>query len=600
MPGRQRYWLRALRLLWDSSPAQALGILSATIAVAVIPAATVHLTTVSVDAVAGAVAGGGGGPYVDTAITAGLLLAGLGLAAHLLSVLQQYCATLLQYRMANTTADRIMSKAVRLQLRHFENSETYNTLQLANRESAYRPYQIFNDLTATITSAVALVSVSAVLFTWDAVVATVVLLAPIPSVLATVFYGRITWKVENDRSADRRLGAYLQYLVTTDRTFKETRLFDLGSYFVEQFRALVRGFYQVDRAIERRQSLWTGGFGLLTVGATGFAIYLAITASINAGQVGQFAGYIAAISVVQTSAQGLFIKIGQLYEHNLFLGNLFAFLDLEEDAPRSGSMPFPARLRRGIEFRDVSFTYPGATSPVLDSVSFVLTAGRCTALVGQNGAGKTTLVKLLARLYQPTSGTILVDDLPIDEYDLDELRHNIGIIFQDFVQYEATLQDNIGFGRLAERQDEEKILRAARNAGLMPFLETLPNGLGTQLGRWFQEGRQLSGGQWQKVALGRAFLRDAPIVVLDEPTASIDAAAEAEIFSRLTTIAGRATTMLIAHRFSTVRMADHIIVLERGSLLEEGSHQQLMEADGLYAKLFKLQAAGYLDSAQAH
>ncbi len=594
LPNR-RYWYRGLRLLWEVGPAHMVSVLVVTIAMAAIPAVGVYLTTVAVSAVSVAITAGGAQPFMDQAVTAGMLLAGLALVTHLFTVGQTHLSTLLQFRMANSAGERIMAKAIRLQLEHFENPETYNALQLANREASYRPYQIFNDLTATVTSFVALASVSAVLLTWDVWVAFAVILAPVPTVLSSVVFGRIGFRIENDRAADRRRGAYLQYLVTTDRTYKETRLFGLGDFFLDRYRDLIRGFYRVDRSLERRQSLVSGLLGILSVAGAALAILMAVRSSIEVGDVGKFAGYVAAISIVQTAAQQLFTRFSALYEHNLFLGNLFRFLDLPESVPTSGNRPFPAKLRKGIEMRNITFTYPGSAQPVFDNLSIMLPAGKCVALVGQNGAGKTTLVKLLSRLYEPDSGLILIDDVPLTEYRIEDLHANIGIIFQDFVRYEASANDNIGYGRLDSLDDVERVRRAAADAGILGFLEGLPGGMGTQLGRWFEGGRQLSGGQWQKVALARAFLRDAPVVVLDEPTASIDAAAEAEIFSQLTDIARDSTTLLIAHRFSTVRLADHIIVIDDGRVLEQGDHTTLMRNEGLYAKLFGLQAAGYLD-----
>ncbi|MDQ4021640.1 MAG: ABC transporter ATP-binding protein/permease [Actinomycetota bacterium] len=591
-----RPWLRALILLWHVSPGHVAGVLTVTVLTSILPALTVVLTTVAVQAVADSTAPGRGPEVLRLALLAAGGLAGLAAVGHLLSVVRGYLETLLQYRMANDVQQQIMEKSVRLQLRDFEDAETYDKLQRANREAAYRPYQVLANLTSVASNFVALASVGVVLFSWDVRVALAVMLAPVPSMVANLFYSRMGWRIENDRAPDRRRTSYLQYLVTTDRTFKETRLFDLGPLFVQRFRELVTRFYSIDRRLEGRQAVATGLLGMLSVVALGGAILLAVQATVANGQVGQFAGYVAAVGLVHSSVQALFGGLAQLYEHNLFLANLFGFLELpERRAPAGPTRPLPAVLTKGVEFRNVSFTYPGTATTVLASLNLFLPAGRCVALVGPNGAGKTTLVKLLARFYEATEGSILIDDVPIEEYDLDGLRQHIGVIFQDFVQYEASARENVGYGRHSELENEAKILAAAEQAGVLPLLQRLPRGLDTQLGRWFEEGHQLSGGQWQKVALARAFLRNAPIVVLDEPTASVDAASEAEVFGRLREIAGRATTVLIAHRFSTVRVADHIIVMDRGQILEQGSHPELMAAEGMYAHLFRLQAAGYLD-----
>ncbi|MGH3813497.1 MAG: ABC transporter ATP-binding protein [Pseudonocardiaceae bacterium] len=597
---RSRPWVRALILLWQVSPGHVAGVLTVTVLASLLPALTVALTTVAVQAVADSAAPGRRPEVVELALLAAGGLAGLAAAGHLLSVVRAYLETLLQYRIANDVQLQIMEKSVRLELRDFEDSDTYDKLQRANREAAFRPYQVLTNLTSVASNFVALASVSAVLLSWDVRVALAVLLAPVPSMLANLFYSRMGWRIENDRTPDRRRTTYLQYLVTTDRTFKETRLFDLGPLFVQRFRELVTRFYSVDRRLEGRQAVATGLLGMLSVVAVGGAILLAVQTTVASGQVGQFAGYVAAIGLVHSSVQALFGGLAQLYEHNLFLENLFGFLELpQRRAPAGRKRPLPAVLTKGIEFRNVSFTYPGTSNAVLAGLDLFLPAGQCAALVGPNGAGKTTLVKLLARFYEPTGGSILIDDVPIEEYDSDDLRRHIGVIFQDFVQYEASARENVGYGRRSELENEAKIRAAAEQAGALSFLQQLPRGLDTHLGRWFEDGHQLSGGQWQKVALARAFLRNAPIVVLDEPTASVDAASEAEVFGRLREIAGQATTVLIAHRFSTVRVADHIVVMDRGQILEQGSHAELMAAAGMYAHLFRLQAAGYLDEPAA-
>ncbi|WET81039.1 ABC transporter ATP-binding protein [Amycolatopsis sp. QT-25] len=591
---RGNHWLRALVLLWRVSPPQMSGVLVTTLVLALVPALNVSLTTHAVQSVADAVSRRESAEALNQALFAAGAIAFVTAIAQLLTAARGYLETLLRYRMANSIQLQIMEKSVRLPLQDFEDAGTYDKLQRANRESMHRPYQIFTNLISTVSSGVSLSAVSVVLISWDVRIALLVMVAPLPSLAANIFYSRIMWKLEYDRSSDRRRVNYLQYLVTTDRNYKETRLFSLGQMFVGQFRDLVERFYVIDRRWEGRQAAATAALGMLSVATAAVAILFAVQATVSSGTIGQFAGYVMAVALVQTTIQTLVGSVAQLYEHNLFLGNLFSFLEKPEHGPGTeGKRAFPTTLRKGIEFREASFTYPGTDNVVLDRVNLFLPAGRCVALVGPNGAGKTTIVKLIARFYDCDSGTILIDDVPVEQYDLEDLRKNIGVIFQDFIQYEASALDNIGFGNLAARNDRSKVAEAARQAGALPFLDELPKGLDTPLGRWFDEGRQLSGGQWQKVALGRAFLRDAPVVVLDEPTASIDAATEAEVFGRLKEIAGRATTLLIAHRFSTVRVADHIVVIDHGKVVEEGGHTDLMTRNGMYANLFRLQAAGY-------
>ncbi len=286
-----------------------------------------------------------------------------------------------------------------------------------------------------------------------------------------------------------------------------------------------------------------------------------------------------------------------LYQNNLFVTNLFEFLDTPASQIKSGVRTLPERLSRGIEFRGVSFSYPGTGIEVLHNLNLFLRAGECVALVGHNGEGKTTLVKLLTRLYEPTEGQILIEDIPIEEYNLDDLRRHISAIFQDFIEYDMTVQENIGFGYIEEIANTERIEQAARESGVDVIIEGLPERYEAMLGRMFARGHQLSRGQWQKMALARAFMRCAPIVILDEPTASLNAESEAELFGCMQQVAAGATTLLIAHRFSTVRKADRILVIEQGRVIEDGSHEELLQQDGTYAHLFRLQAADYLESA---
>lgn len=568
-----------------------LGILAVTALTALAPAATVALVGEAVAAAADAAAGDPAGAARATrAVVLIALVAGVG---HLGTSVQGYLEAMVQARLANRVNVAIVEKATRLSLRHFEDSATYDRMTLARNEAGFRPYQLFSELVAMVTSAVTLVGVVVVLASWDPLVTLLLVVAPLPSVVALVVFGRRTWQVENARAEERRRGDYLRYLLTNDKAYKELRLLGLSDLFVGRFRAMLERFYAVDRRIEAGTSISTGLTGLLGVAALAAAAWMAVSEVLASGEVGPLAGYLAAVGVVQSATTSLFARAGQLFEHHLFLGNLFGFLDEPEDAPPPGLRPFPRRLRQGVEFRGVSFTYPGTTEPVLHDVSFTVPAGATAALVGENGAGKTTLVKLLARFYEPTEGVVLVDGRPLDDYDPESVRAGLGVLFQDYQQYEGSVRENVGFGRLDLLEDDEALLTALAAAGSTEKVLGLPGGLDAQLGRWFAGGTQLSTGQWQRIALARVLVRDAAVRVLDEPTASIDAAAEAAIFERLQRLARGATSLLIAHRFSTVRTADVIVVLDRGRVVEQGTHDTLMARGGTYHHLFSLQAAGY-------
>lgn len=588
------YWLRLMALFWRISPARISVLALLTWGVAVVPGLQIRLTAAAVDAVTDGVTAGSGDTARDALITALAGILSLSLLAHVVGAYVQYLGAVVGLQLTARISEQVMAKGTRMDLATYEDPESYDRLQRAFQESTTgRAYEIFSDLVETVKNLVTLLAISAALFSWHPWAALITLLSPLPAAVVQAAYGKREFEVEYDRAQDRRRAYYFQWLTTQDHTFKEIKLFGLGPHFIRRYRELVQGFYEVDRRLAIKQEGWSAAAGLIGVlGATG-AMALAMLSAMDTGQVGELAGFLQAIASVSAASSGLLVGLATLYQNTLFTGNLFDYLGLPESVIKGGTRPFPERLRHGIEFQDVTFVYPGTNTKALDGFSCLIPAGQCCALVGQNGAGKTTIVKLLTRLYEPTSGRILVDGHPIEDYDVDQLRSGIGVIFQDFIKYELPARENIGFGRVEALDDEARVARAATASGAAEVIGKLDEGYDTVLGRHFEDGAQLSGGQWQKVALARAFMRQAPVLVLDEPTASIDAEAEAEVFGKLREIASGATSLVIAHRFSTVRIADKIIVIEKGRLAEEGTHGELMEHDGIYAYLFNLQAAGY-------
>lgn len=590
-------WRRVLVLIWQTQPWFVMTLIFLTLLSGLIPSAQIQLTSSIIGGAALAIRAGHTQTLVHTVLLFGALQGTLLLGGALLSLATQQVQMLLTLRLSNDISIQVMEKAASLDVQHYEDDDAYDKLQRATNESGYRPYQIFYQMTMLVSQVVTLLSVVAVLFSWNWWLGLLILLAPIPSVGSRFFYSRRAYLIERERAPERRRLAYFQFLVTHAYSVKEIRLFRLGRYFIERYKQLYREFYRVDSRLARQQTLSLVPFTILTNAAAAGAQLYAIVITIATNQLGFLAGYIQAIGVVQGTMQSLLSGFAQLYQNNLFVNNLFEFLDAPASQIKSGNQLVPERLRKGIEFRGVSFVYPGTTTEVLHDLNLFLRAGECVALVGHNGAGKTTLVKLLTRLYEPTAGRILLDDIPLEEYDVDDLRRHISAIFQDFVEYEMTVRENVGFGYIEKIQEQERIEQAARESGANIMIEELPNQYETMLGRMFAKGQQLSGGQWQKMALARAFMRRAPVVILDEPTASLDAESEAEMFGCMQQIVAGATTLLIAHRFSTVRKADRILVIEQGQVIEDGSHEELLQLDGTYAHLFRLQAAGYLEGA---
>ena len=386
-------------------------------------------------------------------------------------------------------------------------------------------------------------------------------------------------------------------LVTTDSFAKEVKLFGLGHYFIDRYHLIAEAFYGSQRRLVARR--YSVGFlwGTLSTAATSVTyLYVALQAIVGRLTLGDLTLYTTAAQSVQGSIQGILGGFSSMYEHNLYLSNLFELMDTKTVLPAPVEpIPVPVPLRGEISFEHVSFAYPGAESEALTDLSFTVRPGETLAVVGRNGAGKTTLFKLICRLYDPTEGRILIDGHDLRDYDPAELRAQIGAMFQDYVTYQATASENIGLGNLPELNDRESIVTAGRRGGADELISGLPAGYDTALGKWFDAGVNLSGGEWQKVALARAFMREAPILLLDEPTAALDAQAEYDLFERLKALTAGKTAVYISHRFSTVRRADRILFLEHGRLVEEGTHEELMRLNGRYARLFRMQAAAYTD-----
>ncbi|WP_078875897.1 ABC transporter ATP-binding protein [Streptomyces sp. 769] len=593
-----RYWWLVLRTFWGLSPLRVSVLAVATALTAAVPAAGIWLTARAVQAVVDALTRVP--DAMDRLTCAAVGLVAVAVAEHILTSLSQYLNSLLQLEFTAKIGERVMVKGTRMDLSAYEDPEAYDRLQRALRESGSgTAFEVFEEMMRTLTALASLVMVSWVLFSWNVWIALAILLAPLPALAAHVVFSKQGYAIEYHRAQDRRRAFYYQDLTTTDSSYKEVKLYQLGPHLVGRYQSLVQEFFRVDRALARRRHGWSATLGLLSVGCSAGALVFALRSTADNGRIGELAGYLQALGAVHAAATGLLLGVATLYQNTLFTGNLFDYLTLPDGRITGGTRPFPRRLTHGIEFQDVTFRYPGTTTTALDRFSCFIPADTCCAIVGANGAGKSTIVKLLSRLYEPTSGRILVDGVPLEEYDTDDLQRNIGVVFQDFIRYEMPVRHNIGFGRLEHLDDDARLRAAAGSSGAAEFIDRLADTYDTTLGRHFEGGHQLSGGQWQKIALARAFLRDAPIAILDEPTAAIDAEAEADIFGRLRTICSRATSLVISHRFSTVRIADKILVVEGGSLIEEGTHEELLARGGTYAHLFRLQADAYLPGASA-
>ena len=489
---------------------------------------------------------------------------------------------------------QLIAHAARLDLPQFEDSVFYDKLERARRQTTSRVV-LMSQLLAQFQDIITMAFLAAGLIIFNPWLIILLILAVIPSFISETYFNRRGYSLARNWTPERRKLDYLRYIGASDQTVKEVKIFGLSDYLQERFSTLSHQYYQANKKLAILRATW--GVLLNSLGDGGYYVaYIviirqAINQLISIGDLTFLAG---SFNRLRGLLRGILARFSSIADSALYLQDFFDFFDMEPEitSPKDAkSIPNP--IVEGFTFENVSFAYPNSEKYAVKDISFSLAAGEKLALVGENGAGKTTLVKLLARLYDPTEGRILLDGIDIREYNLEEYRKKVGVIFQDFVRFQFTVSENIAVGSIDEVANRPQIVHAAERSLANTVIEKLPAGYDQMLGRRFEEGVDLSGGEWQKVALGRAYMREAQLLILDEPTAALDARAEYEVFQRFSELTSGKTAVLISHRFSTVRMADRILVLEKGKMLELGSHEELIELDGTYAELFHLQAQGY-------
>jgi ATP-binding cassette subfamily B protein len=592
-----KYLPRTFALVRESSRAFAVGMIALLLGQAALPAAMAWVGKLIVDAVVAAARSGDPAQRWHV-LRLVALEAGLMALSTAMSRGQSLLRDLMRASLGNHVNTLILEKAATLELRHFEDADFYDKMQNARREATIRPLSMALETASLLQQLLILISYAVLLFRLSPWSVLLIVLASVPSFIAEARFSGESFRLNTWRAPEGRRQNYLEWILTRDSHVKEVKLFNLAPLVLGRYRALFEKFYAEDRSLALRKSIAGIALGLLSLAAFyGAYAFMAVRAALGAITLGDLTLYLSVFRQGQSSIQSALASIGSLYEDGLFMSNLFAYLDIGTGGEQPRHLPAlaPARARsQDIEFRDVSFRYPGTDNWVLRGVSLRIAAGEKVALVGENGAGKSTLIKLLMRLYDPSEGVILYGGVDLRDMDARDLRDRIGVLFQDFVRYQWTARENVGIGWVPALDDRPRIERAIDDGGARSLVEQLPQKLETMLGGWFEEGHELSGGQWQKIALARAFMRDSEVLVLDEPTAALDAEAEHELFIRLQQLAADRTAILISHRFSTVRRADRIAVLQEGRVEELGTHDELLARDGRYAHLFRLQASGYV------
>lgn len=587
------YSRRAMTLVWTTSRFLTFTLAILTVIAGVLPAAIAYIGQLIVDGVVAAMSS----DSPDTrrilwlVVLEALVVTAVAASQRGLSASQSLLRALLGQRV-NVM---ILEKALTLQLAHFEDSEFYDKLTQARREASSRPLSLVNRTFGLVQNSISLTSYAVLLFAFSPWAVVILMGAGLPAFIAEAKFSGDAFKLFRWRSPDTRMQMYLETVIAREDGVKEVKLFQLGPRLLQRYQDIFHKLFAEDRRLTLRRDGWGFALGLISTGAFYGAYIWIVTATINTEiTLGAMTMYLMLFRQGQTAVAAILSSISGMYEDNLYLSNLYEYLG-QEVQQRSGRLVRGPEPKLGLELRNVSFTYPGASRSAISNIDLNIRPGDSLALVGENGSGKTTLIKLIARLYEPTGGNILLDGLDLNDWDIDALRQRIGVIFQDFGRYQFSVGENIGAGDVRYIDDAERWAAAAKTGMAAPFIEEMPDGYETQLGRWFKGGRELSGGEWQKIALSRAFMRsDADILVLDEPTAAMDAASEAAIFDHFRNASATKMTILISHRFSTVRAANQIVVMRNGAIVERGDHTSLLELGGVYAHLFTLQARGYL------
>jgi ATP-binding cassette subfamily B protein len=587
-----RYIRRAVALVWTTNRALTLGLAIGSLLGGLLPAGIAYVGKKLINSIDLA-RQSGSGDHSHAMMWVGAEL-GLVVAAALVQRTLGIFRSLLRQQLGQRINVEILDKALTLELTQFEDSELYDKMTRARREASSRPLSLVSQAFELGQSMVTLIGLGGLLAAFSPIALAVLIAAAIPPFIAELKFSGDAFRLSRWRTPETREQMYVEMVIAQDAYAKEVKLFGLGPRFLSRYKAIFDKLYAGDRAITINRGLWALVLGTIgQVAFYGMYLWIAFATIDQRISFGDMTMYVLVFKQAQSALSSALGDIGGMYEDNLYMSNLYEFLDTPTITP-SGTATEGTKPHDGVRFEHVSFVYPGSHETALENVDLHIAPGSKLAIVGDNGSGKTTLIKLLTRLYEPTSGRITLDGRDLREWQPAALHRRIGVIFQDFVRYQLKVGENIGAGDDYAYEDRTRWEDAADRGLAKPFIDQLPDTYDTQLGRWFKAGRELSLGQWQKIALARSFMRqDADVLVLDEPTASMDAEAEVKIFERFRELTDDKIAIVISHRFSTVRMADQIIVLDHGKIIERGSHDELVKHGGRYATLFNLQAQGY-------
>ena len=587
--------LPAFKLVWQSSPKWMIARAVTLLLQGVLPLVSLFLLKLIIDQIAVSTAAADKAIAFQQALVLLLLLGGVMLFSSAVASIAELVNTAQTQRVTDFMQNLLLEKSVAADLEYYENAQYYDTLQRAQQEAPFRPNQILNRVALILQNSISLAGILGLLVSLYWGLAAILLVAAFPALLVRLKFSKILYQWQRRRTVLDRRAMYLSVMLTHEQYAKEVRLFNLGSLFRTQFRQFRQQIYQESLRITFRRaiaSLSAEAFAeILTVGVFIYIAYQTIQGHLK---IGDLVLYQQALQRGESSLQALLSGLSGLYEDNLFLNNLYEFLNLKPKL-RDAEYPkgFPSPVKQGIVLDRVNFQYGNTPRQALHDISLTIHPQETIALVGENGSGKTTLVKLLCRLYDPISGRITVDGIDLQDIAIAELRQQVGVIFQDYARYHFSAGENIRLGNIQYPADSVEIEKAARRSGAHEVITELPKGYETILGKFFDEGEELSVGQWQKVALARAFLRESQLIVLDEPTSAMDPKAEYEVFQKFRDLTRDQMAVIVTHRLSTVKMADRIYVMEKGRIIEQGTHTELLQLDGTYARLFEVQAQSY-------